>query len=133
MIVGPLSKESLVDLGTRLERPVPVLALNRIDQVLPAAGSALVQLSLSPEDEVVSAANIAYGKGARNALLITPAGNWGDKMSSALREHWTALGGNISSHATYNGYDDYSNSVKAALSLDASEQRADGHPLDIRL
>ena len=124
MIVGPLSKESLVDLGTRLERPVPVLALNRIDQVLPAAGSALVQLSLSPEDEVVSAANIAYGKGARNALLITPAGNWGDKMSSALREHWTALGGNISSQATYNGYDDYSNSVKAALSLDASEQRA---------
>ena len=125
MIVGPLSKESLVDLGTRLERPVPVLALNRIDQVLPAAGSALVQLSLSPEDEVVSAANIAYGKGARNALLITPAGDWGDKMSIALREHWTALGGNISSHATYNGYDDYSNSVKAALSLDASEQRAE--------
>jgi uncharacterized protein len=126
MIVGPLSKESLVDLGTRLERPVPVLALNRIDQILPAAGSALVQLSLSPEDEVVSAANIAYGKGARNALLITPAGDWGDKMSIALREHWTALGGNISSHATYNGYDDYSNSVKTALSLDASEQRAAG-------
>ncbi len=124
MVVGPLSKESLADLGTRLERPVPVLALNRIDQVLPAAGSALVQLSLSPEDEVVSAASIAYGKGARNALLITPAGDWGDKMSNALRENWTALGGNIRGHATYNGYDDYSSSVKTALSLDASEQRA---------
>ena len=43
MVVGPLSKEAVAELGTRADRPVPVLALNRMDQVLPASGSALVQ------------------------------------------------------------------------------------------
>jgi len=124
IVVGPLSKEALADLATRLERPVPILALNRIDQVLPAAGSALVQLSLSPEDEAAGIAELAFGAGARRALIISPAGDWGSKMDTALRQRWTDLGGAIASSATYSTYDDYSSSVKSALSLDASEQRA---------
>jgi hypothetical protein len=124
IVVGPLSKEALADLATRLERPVPILALNRIDQVLPASGSALVQLSLTPEDEAVSVAELAFGRGARKALIITPAGEWGKKVDAALRERWTTLGGTVVSDATYSSYDDYSSSVKSALSLDASEQRA---------
>jgi uncharacterized protein len=124
IIVGPLSKEALADLATRLERPVPILALNRIDQVLPASGSALVQLSLSPEDEAVSVAALAFGAGARRALLISPAGDWGSKVETALRDRWTALGGTVASSTTYNNYDEYSSSVKSALSLDSSEQRA---------
>ncbi len=124
MVVGPLSKDALADLATRLERPIPILALNRIDQVLPATGSALVQLSLSPEDEVASVTKLAFGTGARRALIISPSGDWGSKMATALRNHWTTLGGTIASHATYTTYDDYSSSVKSALALDASEQRA---------
>ncbi len=124
IVVGPLSKEALADLATRLERPVPILALNRIDQVLPAAGSALVQLSLSPEDEAVGVAELAFGTGARRALIISPAGDWGSKMGSALQQRWTELGGTITSSATYINYDDHSSSVKSVLSLEASEQRA---------
>lgn len=124
IVVGPLSKEALADLATRLERPVPILALNRIDQTLPASGSALVQLSLSPEDEVESLAELAFGTGVRRALIIGPAGDWGKKMETALRERWTALGGTVASSATYSTYDDYSSSIKSTLSLDASEQRA---------
>ncbi len=124
IVVGPLSKEALADLATHLERPIPILALNRIDQVLPASGSALVQLSLSPEDEAASVAELAFGAGFRRALIINPAGDWGNKMETALRERWTALGGTVTSSATYNTYDDYSSSIKSALLLDASEQRA---------
>jgi uncharacterized protein len=124
IVVGPLSKEALADLASRPERPIPILALNRIDQVLPASGSALVQLSLSPEDEAIGIAELAFGTGARRALIISPAGDWGSKMESALRQRWTALGGTIASSSTYSSYDDYSGSVKSALSLEASEQRA---------
>jgi len=124
LVVGPLSKEGLADLATMLERPVPILALNRIDQVLPASGSALVQLSLSPEDEAVSLAELAFGAGARRAVIISPSGDWGSKVDSALRARWMALGGTIASSATYTSYDEYSGSVKSTLSLEASEQRA---------
>ncbi len=124
LVVGPLSKEALADLATRLERPVPILALNRIDQVLPASGSALVQLSLSPEDEAVSVAALAFGAGARRALIISPAGDWGSKVETALRERWTDLGGTVASSSTYGNNDEYSSNVKSALSLDSSEQRA---------
>ena len=124
IVVGPLSKEALAELATRLERPVPILGLNRIDQIVPASGSALVQLSLSPEDEAVSVAELALGTGFRRALIIRPAGDWGSKIENALQERWTDLGGMVTSSATYNNYDDYSSSIKSALLLDASEQRA---------
>jgi outer membrane PBP1 activator LpoA protein len=125
IVVGPLSKEALADLATQLERPVPILALNRIDQILPASGgSALVQLSLAPEDDAVSIADLAFGKGARRALIINPGGDWGSKVEPVLRERWTTLGGTIADSVTYTTYDDYSSSVKSLLALDASEQRA---------
>ncbi|WP_415357241.1 penicillin-binding protein activator [Halioglobus sp. Uisw_031] len=124
IVVGPLSKEALADLATRPERPIPILALNRIHPILPAQGSALVQLSLAPEDEAISVAELAFGRGARRAIIITPAGDWGNKVETALRERWASLGGTIASNTTYSTYDDYSSSVTSALSLDVSEQRA---------
>jgi len=124
LVVGPLSKQAVAELGTRLERPVPVLALNRIDQVLPATGSALVQLSLAPEDEAERIAELAFGQGARSALIVRSAGDWGNKVQEALQARWTALGGTVTSSVTYTNRDDYSLSVKNALDLPASEQRA---------
>lgn len=125
IVVGPLSKQAVADLAARPERPIPILALNRIDDpVLLAQGSALVQLSLAPEDEAISVAEFAFGRGARRAIIIRPAGDWGRKVDTALRKRWNSLGGTIASDTTYSTYDDYSNSVTLALSLDASEQRA---------
>ncbi len=123
-VVGPLSKDAVAELATRLERPVPILALNRIEQVLPAAGGALVQMSLSPEDEATTLADAAFGRGARQALVIRPAGSWGDTVEQALRERWAQLGGKIISGSSYNERSEHSASVKAALGIEASEQRA---------
>ena len=122
--VGPLRKQGVADLATRLDRPIPVLALNRVDQVLPASGSALVQMSLAPEDEARRVAEIAFGQGARSALLISPQGSWGSKVAGALREQWTELGGTVVATVTFSAEVEYSESLKSALGLAASDQRA---------
>jgi hypothetical protein len=126
LVVGPLSKASVGELGTVLERPVPVLALNRAEQVLPASGSALVQMSLAPEDEATRIAELAFGRGARSALILRPAGDWGDKVDQALASRWRALGGRVAATTTYSGRDDYSAAVKAGLEVNNSEKRARG-------
>lgn len=125
MVIGPLSKESVAQLAARERRPVPVLALNRLDgPAPPAAGSALVQLALAPEDEAATLAQQAYGDGGRLAMIIRPQGAWGEKVERALRERWRDLGGRVVSAATYGEREDYSRGVKDALGVSASEQRA---------
>jgi len=123
-VVGPLSKQAVEELGNLPDRPVPVLALNRIDGELPVGKTALVQLALAPEDEASQIAGIAFGQGARRALVLRPAGLWGNKVEQALRTRWISLGGTVAATATYSSREDYSNSMSTALSLPASEQRA---------
>lgn len=126
MVVGPLSKDAVASLGSRADRPVPVLALNRLDsaETLAPGSSALVQFALAPEDEARNIADIAFGQGARTALVIRPQGEWGDKLAQALTGHWHELGGTIADSVTYSGREDYSTAVKDALGIPASEERA---------
>ncbi|GAB3286663.1 penicillin-binding protein activator [Parahaliea aestuarii] len=124
MVVGPLSKQAVSAVGQMPDRPVPVLALNRSDDPLPPGPTALVQLSLSPEDEVDTLATQAWNGGARRALIVRPAGEWGDKLNDTLQQHWQALGGDIVSAITYASAEAYSDTIKQALQLDASEARA---------
>jgi len=126
IVVGPLSKEAVAELGSREQRPIPVLALNRLDtsETITPGASALVQLALAPEDEAREIAELAFGAGARSALIIRPQGDWGGKVAQALVVQWQALGGRIANSVTYSGREDYSASVKAALDIPASEERA---------
>jgi outer membrane PBP1 activator LpoA protein len=126
IVVGPLSKEAVAELNTRGDRTIPVLALNRLDaeDVTVAGSSALVQFALAPEDEARDIASLAFGQGARTALILRPAGEWGSKVAEALIGRWQDLGGNIANSVTYDGREDYSDSVKEALGIPASEQRA---------
>ncbi len=125
-VVGPLSKAAVEELGRLPIRTVPVLALNQIDRTLPPSDTALVQLALAPEDEAAQIASLAFGQGARAALIIRPAGAWGNKVGQALKKKWQSLGGKVSATATYSSREDYSNSMSAAMNLPASEQRARG-------
>ncbi len=124
LVVGPLTRSAVRELGAESPRPVPVLALNRSDSPLPQADTALVQFSLAPEDEAEHLAALAFGRGARRALLLRPAGAWGDKMERALRDRWRDLGGTIADSAAYGGAEDYAKSMTAALGLTASEKRS---------
>jgi outer membrane PBP1 activator LpoA protein len=124
LIIGPLSKNDVGTLGQRIDRPVPVLALNRLDQPLPTSSSALVQLSLAPTDEAGRIAELAFGEGRRSALVIRPAGAWGDRMDKALSERWKNLGGRVAGRVRYAGQEEYSADLKTGLDLQASEKRA---------
>jgi outer membrane PBP1 activator LpoA protein len=123
LLVGPLSKTKVRELATHPSRTIPVLALNQIDQAVNPAGSALVQLSLAPEDEAARIAELAFGQGARRAILLRPVGSWGDKMERALAARWRQLGGEVASSVSYTGRDDYSASIKSGLGLEQSETR----------
>ncbi len=123
MVVGPLRKEAVAELDALLDRPVPVLALNRIDSLPQAGASPMVQLALAPEDEVRRLAERAFGDGARRILVLRPAGSWGDKLEATLENRWRELGGSIADNVSYTGSDEYSDAVKSALGIAASEER----------
>lgn len=124
LVIGPLSKEGVIELGQFSPRPVPVLALNRIDEPVRQDVSALVQLSLAPEDEAARIAELAFGQGARRALVLRPAGTRGARLEEVLRQRWQALGGSFAATASYSSPEAYSDQIKNALNLGASEQRA---------
>lgn len=124
LVIGPLDKGDVASLGNHLERRIPVLALNRSDEAIAQTNMALIQLSLSPVDEVVQIAQLAFGTGARQALIVRPLGQWGAKMERALRSSWERLGGKVNAVASYSGRDEYSSSIAGALNLPESEQRA---------
>jgi outer membrane PBP1 activator LpoA protein len=124
MVIGPLSKEAVEELGSHPARAVPVLALNRVDGIINPGGASFVQMSLAPEDEARRVAELAYGQGGRRALLVRPAGAWGNKITQALQSRWTELGGSIAATAPYSSQEDYSNRIKTALDLAESEERS---------
>ncbi|MEM8660535.1 MAG: penicillin-binding protein activator [Pseudomonadota bacterium] len=126
MVVGPLSKEAVAELANRPDRSIPVLALNKLDTAEPIvqASSAMVQFALAPEDEAKQVAELAFGQGARRALVIRPQGEWGSKVSQALFDQWQSLGGTVVNSVSYSGRENYSDSVKNALGIPASEERA---------
>ncbi|MFV0278889.1 MAG: penicillin-binding protein activator [Parahaliea sp.] len=124
LVVGPLSKQGVTELGRLAQRPVPVLTLNRSDESFDPGTTALVQLSLSPEDEAATLARMAWGQGARQALIVRPAGDWGDKLEAALLPQWRALGGSAVGSTTYTGSESYSDSIKQLFQVQTSEQRA---------
>lgn len=124
LVIGPLSKSAVSDLTLEPYRPVPILALNRVEADIPAAGAAMVQLALSAEDEAHSLARLAFGTGARRAMLVRPAGEWGDTVASALTQRWQGLGGTVVAQAQYANREEHSSSLKRALGLNDSEARA---------
>lgn len=124
LVIGPLSKEGVTELGQFSPRPVPVLALNRVDGPVNQDVSALVQLSLAPEDDATRIAELAFGQGGRKALVLRPAGSRGARLEEVLRQRWQALGGSIAATAGYSSPEAYSDQIKTALNLAASEQRA---------
>ncbi|MEH6559070.1 MAG: penicillin-binding protein activator [Oceanicoccus sp.] len=123
MIVGPLEKQRLSLLFDYGNLPVPTLSLNRINDYGKAPDQ-LFQFGLVPQDEARQIAEIAFLENKREAYIISPKGEWGDKVSKAFSDHWEILGGNTVTRTRYEDSADYSNNIKQALLLQASEDRA---------
>lgn len=123
LVIGPLEKNRVRLLFDELSLPVPTLALNRIDDYGQAPDN-MYQFGLAPQDEARQIANIAFLENHRRALVIAPLGEWGDKVSLAFSQRWQELGGHTVVETAFTGQQDYSNSIKEALALQHSEDRA---------
>jgi outer membrane PBP1 activator LpoA protein len=123
MVVGPLEKQRLSQLFDQLSLPVPTLGLNHIENYGPAPEQ-LFQIGLVPQDEARQLAEIAFLDNRRQALIIAPEGEWGNKVSDAFNSRWQELGGTTVAMSRYSGQKDYSSSIKQSLLLQASEDRA---------
>ena len=95
LIVGPLIKSNAQALGSLMERPAPVIALNRPEMLNGSDISNWIAMSLAPEDEARQIARLAFGRGQRRALVIRPDSEWGRRMELTLNEEWRGLGGVI--------------------------------------
>jgi outer membrane PBP1 activator LpoA protein len=123
LVVGPLTKSAVGSMLSADTLPVPLLALNRGSDALPSPDDSL-QFALAPEDEARQLARLAYADGHRRILLVRPAGEWGDKMESALQESWTQLGGSVADRAVFSSRETQSASLAEGLGLTASNRRA---------
>jgi outer membrane PBP1 activator LpoA protein len=124
LMIGPLAQEQLIAWRHRDNQPIPLMTLNWFPGGNTPAANA-EQLALAPEDESRQIARLAFESDARKALLIRPQGQWGNDMSAALADRWSELDGTLHAVARYSGQQDYSSSLKEALNLAASQQRAD--------
>lgn len=123
LVIGPLNKQRLQLLFDEVILPVPTLALNRVENY-GQAPELLFQFGLAPQDEALQIADIAYLENHRQAMIIAPKGEWGEKVSNAFAQRWQQHDGTVITRSLFSGQQDYSSSIKNALSLQLSEARA---------
>lgn len=91
-VVGPLVKDGVTALARGGELPVPVLALNQVDDI---QNPRLFQFGLTPEQEVEQVAGSAWFDGKQQALVLAPNSAFGKRLSQHFDSYWQSLGGRI--------------------------------------
>ena len=123
IIIGPLRKEAVQSLLQLQDLPTPVLALNHIDAQEPAS-PAVFQFGLAPEDEAREVARRAWQEGHTRAIVLTPEGDWGDRVTGAFIDQWLQLVGYILEQQRYQAAEaDHGPAISALLNLDSSQLR----------
>lgn len=122
LVIGPLDKKSIQILADSEELPIPILALNRLENHVHKDN--LFQFGLAPEDDAISAANFAINQGYQRAVVLAPSGDWGNRISSAFNDQWLNNGGILLNQTNYNQSEsDFSATITPLLGLEASKQR----------
>ena len=113
--VGPLAKDGVKALYNLGALPVPTLALN-YNEDSTATPHNLYEFGLAPEDEARQAAERAWLDGRSRVLVLTPEGEWGDRILRAFREHLERLGGLVVAQQTYQPEgQDFSGTIRKLL------------------
>lgn len=123
IVVGPLTKHALQRLTALNFARIPILGLNTLpDSVASIEG--LYQFGLAPEDDAFAAAELAWQRGYRTALILVPNTHWGERVAQAFETRFESLGGRVLELARYNPRDtEFSAPIKALLNLDVSLRR----------
>lgn len=117
-IVGPLHKPLLEQISSSDKFTVPTLALNYLNDENVALNN-LYQFGLLPEDEARQVAERARQDGRTNALVLIPAGEWGERMLATFSQEWQRLGGELLEVQRYDASQhDFAEPVVNLLNID---------------
>ncbi len=122
-VVGPLGRNAVNALVQSGQITVPTLLLGVSDYIGSITGS-VYQFGLKPEQEVTAIAERAAADGHKIAAIITPEGDWGQRMQMAAVDAWRTVGGNVGGVVSYeDSQAGYASAVKRLLEVDASQGR----------
>lgn len=123
LVVGPLEKDLVRQLGERDQLPITTLALNYSDagQRTPPQ---LFQFGLAAEDEAREVARRAWADGHRRAIALVPRGDWGARILEAFRQSWQEAGGTLVAAEPLAEPVELANQIADLLQLRNSESRA---------
>lgn len=119
-VVGPLAKAEVAQVAS-LDHPVPTLLLNDMDVSM---GSNAYRFGLSPANEARQVAVKAAKTGLHRALIIAPAGAWGDEIVAAFNDQWQKSGGQTVDRLAYENSTDLSQAVRVFLRVSEKEAQA---------
>ncbi|MHA7835100.1 MAG: penicillin-binding protein activator, partial [Algiphilus sp.] len=124
LIVGPLRKEHVNALSRFGRLPIPVIALNKLAaEVVPPRN--LLQYGLAPEDEARAAMRRAAREGHGQMVALLTQADWSDRIANTLRETADAEGGAILETRYVEDDSGFTEPVRMALNIDASQARYD--------
>ena len=122
-VIGPFDKAALAAIARNPQLPVPVLALNYVDEFQRTPEN-FYQFGLLPEDEARQAAERASLDGHVNAIALVPQGEWGQRLLQAFQTRFEELGGAVLAAEQYLPREaDFQPAIKRALRLNESQAR----------
>lgn len=124
-VVGPLTKPQVQELAGQSSLPTPTLALNSLDSGSSMPGN-MFFFSLSPRDEAEQVANKAFADGYRHAIIIAPAGNWGQNIAGTFSNRWQSQGGTVVDTLAYTPKQDLASAIGNLLQVDKSVVSSQG-------
>ncbi len=117
LILGPMQK-TLVDALATQPLTVPVIALNSGKQAGSSNGN-LLQFALLPEDEATQAAKKMLADGYTQLAVLTPKGEWGQRIAQAFLDAAQAGGAEIVARGHYDPKaNDHANEIARLLKPD---------------
>ncbi len=131
-VVGPLQKPAIAKLIEQSDISVTTLVLNQYNGEYDIANTssasplpAIVQFSLSPEEEAKQVAERAWFDGRARAISITTGDERSKRINDAFASHWQEIGGTLLETVSI-GQDvrELSGPIKSVLNIDQSEQRS---------
>ena len=123
-VVGPLRKDTVQQIVSQPDLPVPTLALNAFPPPENAPDT-LYQMALAPEQEAQQVADRIWFDGHQQVLVVGPSSDWGKRVTEAFSNAFASLGGTVLESQFYDAESrDMSEPVKRLLNIDLSDQRA---------
>ncbi len=129
-IVGPLTKQDVAAIAPLASGRVPILALNFLANSI-AAPRDFYQFALRPEEEARIVARRLIADGRLHGVAIVPQGEWGNRVTDALRAELERHGGSVLALGRYApGQINFSDIIRSTLEIGATPGGPAAHRAD---